>query len=76
MIASRLEKHVEGLIELSPTQIQAAKILLDKTISNAPTEITTPEGEPMQIEASMRPQVTPEEWMLKHGLGPATGTTD
>lgn len=34
-----LQNHVDGKSELSATQIQAAKILLDKSISNAPTEI-------------------------------------
>lgn len=42
-IIDRLEKHVAGEIELSATQVTSAKILLDKTMSNAPviTENTT-----------------------------------
>jgi hypothetical protein len=39
MIIDRLEKHVEGALDLSPSQVQAAKILLDKVISNAPTDM-------------------------------------
>jgi hypothetical protein len=39
MVIGRLERHVEGEIELSSTQVQAAKILLDKTISNAQTDL-------------------------------------
>lgn len=39
MILSRLEKHVEGEVELSPTQVQSARILLDKTISNAASDV-------------------------------------
>lgn len=31
-----LNRHVNGEYEMSSTQIQAAKILLDKSISNAP----------------------------------------
>ena len=38
-IIDRLEKHVAGEIEMSATQVASAKILLDKTMSNAPTEI-------------------------------------
>ncbi len=38
-IIRRLCDHVEGKIELSPTQVQSARILLDKSVSNAPTEI-------------------------------------
>jgi hypothetical protein len=39
MIIDRLEKAVSGEIELTPTQVQSAKILLDKTISNAQTDL-------------------------------------
>jgi hypothetical protein len=39
MIIDRLEKSVAGEIELSPTQVQSAKILLDKSISNAQTDL-------------------------------------
>lgn len=35
----RLQEHVDGKLELSATQIQAAKILLDKAMSNAPTDM-------------------------------------
>lgn len=37
-IIDRLEKHVAGEIEMTPAQVTSAKILLDKTMSNAPTE--------------------------------------
>lgn len=36
-IIDRLEKHVAGEIELSSAQVTSARILLDKTMSNAPT---------------------------------------
>lgn len=36
-LINRLQGHVDGDIELTATQIQAAKILLDKSVSNAPT---------------------------------------
>lgn len=36
-IINRLQDHFNGDVELSPSQIQTAKILLDKSISNAPT---------------------------------------
>ena len=39
MILGRLERHVEGQIELSPTQVQSARILLDKSLSNAQTDV-------------------------------------
>lgn len=37
-IIDRLEKHIAGEIELSSTQVASARLLLDKTISNAPTD--------------------------------------
>lgn len=37
-IIDRLEKHVAGEIEMTPAQVTSAKILLDKTISNAATD--------------------------------------
>ena len=39
-IIDRLEKHVAGEIELTPAQVTSARILLDKTISNAATDTT------------------------------------
>lgn len=33
-IVGRLEQHVYGLIELSPTQVQSARILLDKSLAS------------------------------------------
>ena len=36
-IINRLQAHFNGEVELTAGQIQTAKILLDKSISNAPT---------------------------------------
>ena len=40
-IFNRLQKHLDGDVELTPTQVQAARILLDKAVSNAPTDINS-----------------------------------
>lgn len=37
-----LQAHFDGKRELSSTQLQSAKILLDKSISNAPTVVEGP----------------------------------
>jgi len=37
-LVNRLTAHAFGEVEMSPSQVQAAKILLDKSVSNAPTE--------------------------------------
>lgn len=39
-ILNRLQAYFNGEVELSQGQIQTAKILLDKSVSNAPTEVT------------------------------------
>ena len=37
-ILTRLQKHVDGEVEMTPAQVTSAKILLDKSMSNAPEE--------------------------------------
>ena len=57
-IINRLQAHFDGTIELTSSQIQTAKILLDKSISNAPTinEISGPDGSdiPLGINVNFR----------------------
>lgn len=36
-LINKLQNHVDGKIELTQSQVQCAKILLDKSLSNAPT---------------------------------------
>lgn len=55
MIIDRLEKAVAGEIELSPTQVQSARILLDKTISNAQTDVNLSGGINLQWPLSQSP---------------------
>lgn len=45
-----LHEHAEGKREMSTTQVQSAKILLDKSVSNAPTEVTGAGGGPLQVQ--------------------------
>lgn len=49
-IINRLQKHINGKVEMSPTQVTSAKILLDKSVSNAPTELTGAGGGPITVE--------------------------
>jgi hypothetical protein len=47
---NRLAAHVEGVVDLSPTQVRAAEILLKKTVPDlARTEVTGAEGGPQVI---------------------------
>ena len=38
-LINRLTDHVNGKVEMTPAQVQSAKILLDKGLSNAPTDM-------------------------------------
>jgi len=54
MILNRLVSHVEGNLELSPTQIKAADIILKKIVPDlARTELTGKDGGPMEQRYSM-----------------------
>ena len=48
-LVSRLQDHVNGTVDLSTSQIQAAKILLDKTVSNAPQILAGDEDNPITL---------------------------
>lgn len=43
-LVNRLQKHAFGEIEMTPTQIDSAKFLLNKRLSNAPTEVQSVEA--------------------------------
>ena len=44
-LLKRLQNHANGEIEMSPTQVQACKILLQKTLPDLKsTALTDPEG--------------------------------
>lgn len=38
-LINRLQNHIDGKIEMTPTQVDAAKFLLNKRLGNAATEI-------------------------------------
>lgn len=50
VIVQRLDAHIKGTVKMSPTQINAARILLGKTIPDlARTEHTGLDGGAMQV---------------------------
>lgn len=51
-LVNRLTDHAFGRAEMTKTQVAAAKILLDKSLSNAPTitEVSGPDGGPVQFD--------------------------
>ena len=49
-IINRLQDYFQGKVELTQGQIQSAKILLDKSVSNAPTELSGVDGGPLTVE--------------------------
>lgn len=46
-----LQDHALDGKELNATRLDAAKFLLNKIISNAPTEVSGPDGGPVEISA-------------------------
>lgn len=53
-LINRLQGHALGSIEMSPTQIDAAKFLLNKRIPNPPTEVSGPDGGAIPFEATVK----------------------
>lgn len=55
VLITRLHSHAMGDVEMTPSQVQAAKILLDKRVSNAPqeTEISGPDGDAIQHDVNV-----------------------
>jgi hypothetical protein len=48
-----LQDHaLDGKEVAQPTRIDAAKFLLNKLLSNAPTEVSGPDGGPVQVTAT------------------------
>jgi hypothetical protein len=53
-LIQRLQNHALGQIEMTTTQIDAAKFLLNKRIPNPPTEVSGPDGGAIPVEATVR----------------------
>ena len=55
-ILNRVQKHLEGEIELSATQIKAAEILLRKSLPDLSSiEVTGDGGGPVQVDTTLTP---------------------
>lgn len=69
MLVNRLMDHVNGKIELTPTQVNAANILLKKVAPDLQSVAhgQDPSLDPIKLEASIRPQMTRDEWLKMHG---------
>lgn len=70
MLVNRLMDHVNGKIELSPTQVNSANILLKKV---APDLQSVAHGQdpslgPVQVEPVVRPTLTRAQWLELHAL--------
>lgn len=59
-IVNRLTAYFNGEIDLSAGQVQTAKILLDKSISNAPTILAGDEDNPIAFKEVRRTVVDPK----------------
>lgn len=66
----RLQKHAFGELQLTDAQRDSIKFLLNKTLSNAPTEVSGEGGGAIEFghSYSLPPEVTKEEWLTLHGF--------
>jgi len=69
-IISRLQKHVDGQVEMSPTQVRAAEILLQKVVPNLAsiesfnhTEMSVISAEPLNEQAWAQAHTQDEDHM-------------
>lgn len=78
LLINKLQNHIDGKLELSPTQISAAKILLDKALCNAPqiVETKTEHSGTVNHNIALVPELSADEWMAAHGLGATARATE
>jgi hypothetical protein len=53
-LINRVQSHALGEVEMTSTQLDAAKFLLNKRIPNPPTEVSGPDGGAIPIEATVK----------------------
>lgn len=51
-LVNLLQDHALDGKDLDSTRVDSAKFLLNKLLSNAPTEVSGPDGGPVKVEAS------------------------
>ena len=66
MILGRLIKHVMGEIEMSATQVNAAKILLGKVLPDMKAIEQTSTQDVVHYVINAHPDLEPEDWKAKH----------
>jgi len=65
-IINRLNKHIEGEVEMSSTQIAAAKTLLAKVLPDLQATQVTQESTVNYVARMPDVSQTAEEWQSKH----------
>lgn len=72
-IINRLQRCVMGEVELSPSQVSAAKTLLDKVLPNLQAMDLNAQTDNTHRVISEKP-ISEDEWSEKHSVGPAEGS--
>lgn len=65
-IVNRLQSHVDGIVELSPTQVRAAEILLRKVLPDLAMVEHSGEVEHSYVVRIPAPAAEPLSWQQKH----------
>lgn len=66
MIVNRLTDHIAGKCDMKPTQVQAASILLAKTLPNLSQAENKTEVVHRYVARVPEKAVTPEQWQQQH----------
>lgn len=75
MILNRLRNHVAGRIEMTPTQVRAAEILLKKAMPDlASTEHTGEIAHTHFVSRLPAPAENAEQWQAQHSPNPIAKT--
>lgn len=74
MLLNRLEKFVEGKLELSPAQVTAGLGLLKKTVPDLSS--VEHSGEMKQIHTITGEPMSNDDWEATYCVGPAAGSAE
>ena len=66
-IIDRLQSHIQGELDLSPTQISAAKILLDKVLPNLQSVENKSENTTTFVLRAPSPAKDATDWLEQYG---------
>jgi hypothetical protein len=74
-LLTRLTGHIEGKNDLSPTQLKAIEMLLDRALPRLSSIDVNVDGEVRNYVINGEP-LTINDWQERYSLGPSIGTSE